>query len=147
MVQLIPLVINRRAIHRDPELYPEPEEFNPNRWLDPKYPTFREPLTQYPNLANYSMFGFGRRICPGQNIAERSLHILTARMLWACNLSHKLDAQGNEIPIPEYDYQPGFNTQPNFFEFDLKVRSEKRKEIIDSEYVESRKNDILRQMK
>lgn len=54
------------AIHRDEELYPRPEEFIPERWLDPEWKaTFREPLTQYPNLQNYSAFGFGRRICPG----------------------------------------------------------------------------------
>ncbi|KAK5310121.1 hypothetical protein LTR93_012107 [Exophiala xenobiotica] len=44
---------NQWAIHRDPELYPEPEDFNPDRWLSPKYPTYREPLDKYPNLQNF----------------------------------------------------------------------------------------------
>jgi cytochrome P450 len=51
---------NQWAIHRDPSLYPDPEIFKPNRWLEAKYPTFREPLTQFPNITNYSSFGFGR---------------------------------------------------------------------------------------
>jgi cytochrome P450 len=31
-------------ISRDPELYPDLETFNPLRWLDPKFPTYKEPL-------------------------------------------------------------------------------------------------------
>lgn len=70
-----------RAIYYDLELYPDLEVFNPARWLSPKYPTtYREPLDKYPNLQNFSAFGFGRRSCPGMNIAENSLYILIARM-------------------------------------------------------------------
>lgn len=50
---------NQWAIHREPELYPDPETFNPQRWLDPKFPTYKEPLSVHPNLHNYSNFGFG----------------------------------------------------------------------------------------
>ena len=69
-----------RAIHRDPELYPDPDSFNPARWLEPAYPTYCEPLSTYPNLQNISAFSFGRRICPGLNIAERLLNIVVVRL-------------------------------------------------------------------
>lgn len=129
---------NQWAIHRDPELYPDPESFRPERWLDASFPTYREPLTQFPNLQNYSCFGFGRRICPGQSIAERSLNILTARIAWAATLSRKKDTQGNLMPLPLYDYCPGFNVQPNFFEFDVTARSPQRAEQIATAYEEAR---------
>jgi hypothetical protein len=77
------------------------------------------------------------------NIAERSLFILTARLLWACQFEHKLDANGKEIRIPEYDYVPGFNTQPEPFQFDAKPRSEKRLKVIREAYEESRRSDLL----
>ena len=51
---------NQWAIHREEKLYPDADKFNPDRFLDPKYPTYREPLTQYPNVQNFSSFGFGR---------------------------------------------------------------------------------------
>lgn len=98
---------NQWAIHREPSLYPDPEVFNPDRWLDPSFPTFKEPLTVHPNIQNYSCFGFGRRICPGQNIAERSLNILVARIAWACDISKAKDEHGNYVDVPLYDYVVG----------------------------------------
>jgi cytochrome P450 len=92
---------NQWAIHRDSELYPAPESFRPERWLSPDFPTtYRESLTKFPNLQNYSCFGFGTRICPGQNIAERSMNILTARIAWAATLCNKKDAEGKTYNCP-----------------------------------------------
>jgi cytochrome P450 len=131
---------NQWAIHRDPELYPDPETFNPDQWLSPDFAsTYREPLTRYPNLQNYSYFGFGRRICPGQNIAERSLNILVARIAWAAKFQKKKDENKVELPIPSYDYTVGFNFQPRFFPFDLKPRSPTRTQEILDAYERARK--------
>ena len=108
---------NQWAIHRDAALYPDPETFLPERWLDSKYPTYKEPLSQYPNLQNFSAFGFGRRICPGLNIAERSLYIQVSMIAWACDIREK---QGKKPP--SYDYTSGFNVQPKWFDFELLPR-------------------------
>ncbi|EXJ66441.1 uncharacterized protein A1O5_10593 [Cladophialophora psammophila CBS 110553] len=129
---------NQWAIHRDPELYPDPETFNPDRWLFPGYPTYREPLDRFPNLQNFSAFGFGRRICPGMNIAENSLHLLIARMAWATEISKK---PGVEVPL--YDYTAGFNVQPKPFVFDLKARSAARKKIVDIAWLQNKDTDPL----
>lgn len=48
------------AIHRDPDLYPHGDSFMPQRWLESTFPTYQEPLDQYPNLAGFSAFGYGR---------------------------------------------------------------------------------------
>jgi cytochrome P450 len=135
---------NQWAIHRDPELYPDPERYNPQRWLDPSFPTYKEPLTEYPNLHNYSNFGFGRRICPGQNIASRNLFLLAARIAWSMDIYKAKDKDGKEITPPSYNYTAGFNSQPEFFSFDVKVRSEKRMAIIEAELKKGAENDPLK---
>ena len=122
------------TIHRDASLYPDPDSFIPDRWLTSEYPTtFREPASTYPNLQNFSAFGFGRRICPGQNIAERSLYILIARVAWCCDLGKKRDGEGREISPPAWEYTAGFNTQPKTFAFELRGR-EGRGLVVDREW-------------
>jgi cytochrome P450 len=41
---------NQWAIHRDTSLYLNSEDFIPKRWIEPKYPTYKEPLETFPNL-------------------------------------------------------------------------------------------------
>ncbi|KAI9709926.1 MAG: hypothetical protein M1820_003004 [Bogoriella megaspora] len=135
---------NQWAIHREPELYPGPEDFDPTRWLDPTFPTYREPLSTYPNLNNFSAFGFGRRFCPGHAVAERSLHLLCARIAWVCDIKRAKDKAGHEIVPPLYDYTSGFNTQPKWFPFDLTVRSDEKLRTINQEYENNLKTDPLR---
>ncbi|CAG8214192.1 unnamed protein product [Penicillium olsonii] len=130
---------NQWAIHRDPVSYPDPDNFRPDRWLDPKFPTtYKEPLSKFPSLQNFSCFGFGRRICPGQNIAERSLYILTARIAWSGSIFKVKGPDGKELPLPLYDYTKGFNTQPEHFDFDMVVRSQDRHEFIKKSLEEAR---------
>lgn len=71
-----------------------------------------------------------RRICPGLNIAERSLNLLVAKIGWACSLQTK---PGH--PPPLYDYTQGFNTQPNKFDFDLRARSEDRWRVVQQDFL------------
>ena len=118
------------AVHRGEELYPDGETFNPERWLDPRYPTFKEPLEQQPNLKRFSAFGYGRRICPGLETAERSFFIQVACLAWACHISKKIDSVGKEVPVAWYDYTEGSNVAPKPFVFDLKARSQDKIDIM-----------------
>ncbi|KAG0695259.1 cytochrome P450 [Suillus ampliporus] len=58
---------NMWAISRDPEVYPEPHAFKPERWIDGQG-RLRDDLKLF-------AYGFGRRICPGLHIANRSILI------------------------------------------------------------------------
>jgi cytochrome P450 len=75
------------SISRDPEVFPEPDEFNPMRWLETKYPTYQEPLTKYPTITQYSQFGYGRRICAGMGVAEADLFVGIGSLAWMFSLS------------------------------------------------------------
>ena len=50
---------NHFAISRDEVMYPDPVEFHPERWLDPSWPTFKEPLTEHPVIRGDIAFGYG----------------------------------------------------------------------------------------
>lgn len=92
----------------DPAVYPEPDTFNPRRFLDPSYPTARVTEgVEYGASRGHWAFGFGRRACPGQHIGERSLLIVSARLLWAFNFSKAVDAAGRSIIPDSLDFSTG----------------------------------------
>ncbi|KAG2133748.1 cytochrome P450 [Suillus clintonianus] len=70
---------NHWAISRDPEVYPEPDAFKPQRWINDQG-RLRSDLS-------FFVFGFGRRVCPGQHLANRSVFINALLILWAFQLS------------------------------------------------------------
>lgn len=113
-----------RGITRNEETYPDAETFNPDRWLSPAFPTtYREPLTQYPNLNGYSQFGFGRRTCQGVPIVEQDLFLAMGGMAWAFSIQKKRDpATGDEVPVHWDTYTPLLIAKPAPFVFDAVPR-------------------------
>ncbi|KAG2099605.1 cytochrome P450 [Suillus discolor] len=76
---------NHWAIANDPEVFPEPQTFNPQRWIGDAG-RVRDDL-------RFFTFGFGRRVCPGQHLANRSVFVNTALILWAFRLSENPGAK------------------------------------------------------
>lgn len=74
---------NLWAIHRNPRDFPDPDVFRPERFLNERQP--------YPNKKGHNAFGWGRRLCSGQPLAEQGLSLVIARMLWAFNIQPGLD--------------------------------------------------------
>jgi len=52
-----------------------------------------------PKDRDHYSYGGGRRICVGMHVAERSLFINLARLLWGFDIRHAKDADGNDIPV------------------------------------------------
>ncbi|KAK4451022.1 cytochrome P450 [Podospora aff. communis PSN243] len=130
------------GITRDPKTYPSPEEFNPARWLSPEYPTFRAPLTKYPNLAGFSQFGFGRRTCQGVPIVEQDLFLAMGGMAWAFDVRNKIDPlTGKEIPVHWNEYTPLLIAKPVRFEFDAAPRDEGKVRRVREMWREAREDE------
>lgn len=87
---------NTWSIHHNERDFPEPDRFNPDRFLKDKQP--------FPNEKGYMTFGWGRRVCSGQGLAEQGTFITVARLLWAYNIQKALDTGGREIPVDIFNY-------------------------------------------
>ena len=66
-------VINQINIAQNPELVEDPKSFKPERWLDGKQSDITNGLWQ---------FGGGRRVCVGYRLAQKSLFINIARLVY-----------------------------------------------------------------
>ena len=54
-----------------------------------------------------SVFGFGRRVCPGRAFAESSIFLLTANIIATMDLTKAVDEAG--VPItPPVEYTKSF---------------------------------------
>lgn len=51
--------IASRAFLRNPTKYPDLENYRPERWIEPGWPTYQEPLKKYPNVKGMISFGWG----------------------------------------------------------------------------------------
>ncbi|TKA75943.1 hypothetical protein B0A55_05884 [Friedmanniomyces simplex] len=75
------------SISRDPEVFLEPDEWNPMRWLEARYPTYQEPLSKYPTITQYSQFGYGRRTCQGMAVTEADLFVGLGSVAWLFSMA------------------------------------------------------------
>jgi cytochrome P450 len=87
------------AIHHNKREFPEPDRFNPERFLTEKTET-----KPFPNSKGYMTFGWGRRVCAGQGLAEQGTFISIARLLWAFRIEKALDENRQEIPVDIFAY-------------------------------------------
>ncbi|KAK3721978.1 hypothetical protein LTR37_002794 [Vermiconidia calcicola] len=107
------------AIHHNDRDFPEPDNFKPERFL--KDSSDSRP---FPNERGYMTFGWGRRACSGQGLAEQGTFITVARLLWAFNIQKGLDDQGREIPVDIFKYTNGLNMRPQPFPCRFTPRSD-----------------------
>ena len=116
------------AFLRNPQKYPDPENFRPERWLEASWPTFQEPLTMYPTVKGMSSFGFGRRTCLGQSLTQDELLVACGGLLWGFNMKKKIDpVTGLEIDISLTASNSLLIIKPDPFEMAFEPRSESRK--------------------
>ncbi|KAI9278979.1 cytochrome P450 [Phascolomyces articulosus] len=91
------LMSNMLGAHMDPEKYPNPEEFRPERFLS-KSETMAASANRNVEDRDQFNFGWGRRICVGTHLAETQMFNVWVRVLHRCNIKPALDKNGVEVP-------------------------------------------------
>jgi len=80
--------------HMDPEIYPEPKRFRPDRWLDFK-----------PSAYQYLPFGAGARMCLGASFGAMQVRLMVAIIVQRCRLEvipgTKIDLTVNVVMSPK----------------------------------------------
>ncbi|KAF9265536.1 cytochrome P450 [Marasmius fiardii PR-910] len=132
---------NVYALHMDPIRFPQPRSFKPERWFvdsgsqKDKRETGLKLHTPMrwgggPDLdRDHYAFGWGRRFCPGNHIAEASLFISLSRYIWAFDFQHPPDSSFPNA-WDEESYTDGFSTNPHKFDISFVPRTAKHEEVI-----------------
>ncbi|TDL20094.1 cytochrome P450 [Rickenella mellea] len=120
------LMANIWQFTHDPVTYHQPYEFKPERFLSAQ-------PEQDPHTLS---FGFGRRICPGKELADSSIFLGIAMSLAVFNITKARDEHGIEIE-PGCEFTSGMISHPKPFRCDIKPRSAKAAALVrsvDEEY-------------
>ncbi|KAF8885930.1 cytochrome P450 [Mucidula mucida] len=109
------------SMTQDEAVFPNPDEYSPERFLN----------TSNPTLVNFTTpFGFGRRLCPGMHVALQADYIAIVRILWAFNVKAPVDESGNRILPNPNDFSSGLVIGPAPFKCIFSVRDANTAEII-----------------
>ncbi|KZT37988.1 cytochrome P450 [Sistotremastrum suecicum HHB10207 ss-3] len=121
------VISNLWGITRNADMYPNPNEFRPERFLLKSQGGDCETANDIPLDPSRISFGYGRRNCPGQHLAELSIWISAAMSLAVFDIKaiegHKPSA---------FDYETGVISHPKPFKCDLHVRSLRAEALLEA---------------
>ncbi|QCD77417.1 ent-kaurenoic acid hydroxylase [Vigna unguiculata] len=72
-----------RSVHLDPEIYPNPKEFNPYRW------------NKEHKAGEFLPFGAGSRLCPGNDLAKMEIAVFLHHFL----LNYRFEQKNPNCPV------------------------------------------------
>ncbi|KFH45656.1 Fumitremorgin C synthase-like protein [Hapsidospora chrysogenum ATCC 11550] len=131
------VVNNVWSINMDPRRHPNPRVFEPERYMNDFQSLADAAANPDGTKRDQFTFGAGRRICPGIHVAERSLFLGVARILWAFNIEPASDENGKPI-IPDPDkLTQGFVCMPEEFPAKITPRSQARAEKVAQDWREA----------
>jgi cytochrome P450 len=132
------VAFSQNAMHHD-DCYEDSDEFKPERYLGSNVRIGRSLTNADPReRVNYA-FGTGRRLCPGVHIAENSLFIVAAKVLWAFDIKPPLDDNGDEIPLDTTHeaYEKSAIVVPKPFKLRFIPRNPHREKVIREEWAKA----------
>ncbi|XP_014551819.1 hypothetical protein COCVIDRAFT_111850, partial [Bipolaris victoriae FI3] len=117
----------------DSQDFDDPRTFRPER-QDPETSLLEASNAPSPKSRGFYGFGSGRRICPGMHVAENTLLLAIARILWTFDISKAKDSSGNVIETDRDAMVGGLAAKPAPFKGKIVPRSAERMAIIDKEW-------------
>lgn len=128
---------------RNPKKYPDPDNYRPERYLEPGWPTYREPLTVYPTVKGLSSFGYGQRQCLGQTLTQDELLVACGALCWGFHMRKKVDpTTGLEIDIDLKASNSLLIVKPAPFKMDFIPRSLEKRDVMRQQWEVAEKADL-----
>ncbi|KAJ6624204.1 cytochrome P450 [Mycena sp. CBHHK59/15] len=107
------VIPNVWSMVHDPHLYPDPYQFRPERFLNNKAAADRIQV----------VFGFGRRACPGVNLAKPTVFAAIATALATCEIGPPVGLDGHPL-LADFSDLSGSINHPKPFRCSIKPRFE-----------------------
>ncbi|KAF2677370.1 cytochrome P450 [Lentithecium fluviatile CBS 122367] len=132
------VILNTWAIEQNPVDHTSPNAFDPTRFLTSKFGTTHPESDAPPTEADawrrqsYA-FGAGRRVCPGQRMAENSMLLAMAKVVWAFDIV-SLEGEGELDLSMETGFTDAFLTAPKEGRIGFEIRGERRREVVEREW-------------
>ncbi|KAI5456084.1 cytochrome P450 [Mariannaea sp. PMI_226] len=117
---------NTWAIHQDAKEYDLPEQYMPERFLDDTYGSNSENKAADDHRRVTYAFGAGRRVCPGQRLAENSLMLNMAKLVWLFDITKGSTEVDSKV---ETAFTDGFIIAPKKYPVNFVPRSPSRSRI------------------
>lgn len=134
--------LHQYSIHHDPTRYDDPYSFRPERYLDHPLKAGAYSAHPDPYARDHFDFGAGRRICPGMHLAENSLFITLAKILWAFQIvpPTRFDGTPERMDTSDDAYELGANTLPKPFRVQFISRDSQKEEATREEWAQAQKD-------
>ncbi|KAI0050259.1 cytochrome P450 [Auriscalpium vulgare] len=116
------IIANAWAMFRDPTLYPEPDTFDPERFLTADGQFKDDPLIN-------AAFGFGKRICPGRFVADSTIFLTAATVMSSFHVGSP-KGSANEACINDNVNLGQMIARPQPFQCSISPRGAKAEELI-----------------
>ncbi|KAA1473597.1 cytochrome P450 [Dentipellis sp. KUC8613] len=131
------ILVNIWGMNHDPEVFDDPERFNPDRFMESKFGT--KAGADDAGRDKELEFGYGRRFCVGVHLAMASIKMNIVNLLWAFDFSHARDPV-TKVPIAAdiNSFVQGTTLAPKPFVCDIQPRSAARTRIIERNFMNAR---------
>ncbi|KAH7926919.1 cytochrome P450 [Leucogyrophana mollusca] len=117
---IVPCIWN---MHHNETEFPDAFTFNPERFLE-------DSCTPLQLTEGHYGFGFGRRKCPGQYLAAKTIWIGLVRILWGFDVLHPATGEPQHLPHDLTNCTSGMTSRPTNFKAVISPRSSVHAETI-----------------